>query len=237
MSDSLSSLMTKEQLWANRSQFLLKRATSVICSWFEWIPSWFEQITLKNFFYSCFWQFSHPFLCPRAISLPSLSLQKSDCERFALFQKLIALSLTKTSNSLEKPMSEFPALILAMNQTGDCSNPFTTYSWHYCQMEGWVEGEGDRGEGDEGGGEDESVPRWMRIFSFSTLAPILPRGVTPSRESNSGHIHFIRHWFEIKWLRGRIFLFKFKILFKHKWGVFEFFVRPWSGWDGWVFAS
>ena len=62
-----------------------KRATWVICLWFEWIAPKNEQFTrirsLKNRIFCMFWCFS-PFLCPRAnrscCSLLSCSFVKSD---------------------------------------------------------------------------------------------------------------------------------------------------------------
>ena len=110
----------------------------LICSWAMWmIRLWFEQIVrkktrdkLENFvFFVCFWQFV-PFLCPRANRcsrsslicsflksklsdfLPPLyTVQKSDGSNLLFFTSESLFCSQKTSESLEKPMSELSTLI------------------------------------------------------------------------------------------------------------------------------
>ena len=96
----------KRATWANRSQFLLKRATSVICSWFKQIP-------LKNSFSQFF-----PFFLPKSKSLCCSSLsrtflridgsdsllslmKKSGGSSFLLFPSILIFCSQKTVNSIK----------------------------------------------------------------------------------------------------------------------------------------
>ena len=105
MSKLLSSLLTKEQLWAihlcrswqksNCVQialdFFKKRATSVIHSWYKWIAFKKGAILLKiNIFLICFDSFSmfSPFFCPIA----NLSRRFTLSGSLVTFQKRVTVS-------------------------------------------------------------------------------------------------------------------------------------------------
>ena len=118
VSKSLQLIITKEQKWANRSRFLLKRATSVIWSWFQRIT--LKKRVIHKFFLYVFDSFSL-FLCPRAncslCSPLSCSFLKSNgSDSLSLLFKKVWLWANCSCCSLQKSDYERFAPVLMTKQ-------------------------------------------------------------------------------------------------------------------------
>ena len=99
--------MAKERLWANCSQFLFKRATSVIHSWFKWIALNKQTIFLKKTSFSFVFDRCSPFLCPRAncsrrSSLSHSFLKREGSDSLSLLFKKQQLWANRSCRSLQK---------------------------------------------------------------------------------------------------------------------------------------
>ena len=115
MRNSLRLLMTKELLWANCSLLSLKKSNKNDLLVIRANRSQKRAIHLKNSYFSYILQFFTTFphfyaqelISPVSLCSVTLYLRVTG----ARVNRSFALSLTKTSDLLEKPMSEFPTLL------------------------------------------------------------------------------------------------------------------------------
>ena len=126
MSDSPPLLLTKEQSWANRSRRSLKKGDITDLLVMLANRSQKRAICLKKFLFLVVvdsFSLLSPFFMSKSESVPSLFAPSLFFTSKSFFRS------QKTSNSLEKPMSEFPTLL-----TGELLGPTENWRWDHLDL-------------------------------------------------------------------------------------------------------